>query len=74
MNYILRPIAWCVAPEKEPQFSEMATIVTLEDEAAGEFVKVEQPSQSGAIRIDPQEWPAIRDAIENAFKYATNHD
>ena len=55
-----------VLPEDRPIFSEMATTVTIVDEAAGEFVEV---GQSGDISLDkiainPNEWPALREAID----------
>lgn len=55
-----------VLPPGAPLFSEMATDVLIDDEAAGEFVVVSQEGRVGAgkISIDPAEWPALRDAIE----------
>ncbi|WP_444715007.1 hypothetical protein [Marinobacter sp. NSM] len=44
-------------------FSEMATRVSIDDEGGGEFLKVEQ-TNTGAILINPGEWPAIREAID----------
>jgi hypothetical protein len=45
----------------------MATHVEIEDEAAGEFVVVSQhrDSQIKGVSIEPNEWPAIRAAIES---------
>lgn len=46
-------------------FAETTTHVRLEDEAAGEFVVVEQSGDDGLgkIHIDPTEWPVLRQAI-----------
>jgi hypothetical protein len=44
-------------------YHESATSVELEDEAAGEFVVVTQTLGDGGIRIDPDEWPQLCDAI-----------
>ena len=55
-----------VAPEGDPIFSEMATHISIEDEACGEYVRVVQygdKAEKGEININPEEWPAIRDAI-----------
>jgi hypothetical protein len=55
-----------VAPENEPTYSERATHVMIKDEAAGEFVVIEQHLDGGGeskIAIDPEEWAAIRDAV-----------
>jgi hypothetical protein len=53
-------------PAGEPIFSEQATEVYIEDEAAGPFVVVAQGE--GKVSMDFEQWPAIRDAIETAFK------
>ena len=57
-----------VLPEGEPIFSEMATQITIEDEATGEYVKVWQirdHAEKGIIEISPEEWPTLRDAIDD---------
>ena len=43
--------------------SEMATTVSIDGEGGGEYVKAEQ-TNTGAILINPDEWPAIREAID----------
>lgn len=60
--------AFVVVPENEPIYSERATQIKIEDEAAGPFVVVSQ--EEGRIAIDPEEWPAIRDAIETMMARA----
>ena len=37
-------------------------------EGGGEFIKVTQPDGAAEIRIDADEWPAIRRAIDKLFK------
>ena len=67
MNYITRVTRLTVLPEKEPIFSEKATHIKIDDEAAGEFVKISQVhdhSEPGTICITHEEWPLIRDAVE----------
>ena len=59
--------ALTILPKGEPIFSEQATIVSLQDEAAGLFVEVSQnndgrPDRKG-IAIMGEEWPTIRQAI-----------
>lgn len=57
-----------VLPEGEPIFSEMATHISIEDDAAGEYIKVKQmwdSPENGTIAISPEDWPAIRDAIDD---------
>ena len=59
-----------VLPEGEPIFSELATIVRIEDESGGEYIIVSQDSVPGRgnVAINPEEWPDIRDAIERMMK------
>ena len=65
-TYITRATSVVVAPEDAPLYSEMATTVTIVDEAAGEFVEVEQHGRAdvGKISISPEEWPELRTAID----------
>ena len=74
MSYEIQTHALIVKPPGEPIFSEMATIIRLDDEGAGPFVVIEQSGRSdmGKIAIDEDEWPAIRDAISRMLKVADN--
>lgn len=56
-----------VAPVDAPIFDERAWSVDIEDDAGGEFLVIQcndDQCANGQIRMDPEEWPAIRDAIE----------
>jgi hypothetical protein len=58
-----------VLPASEPLFSEQCTHVSIVDEAAGEFLEIVQQSgrtdtPSQTIAISPEEWPALKQAIE----------
>lgn len=55
-----------VLPEGEPIFSEQAFTVEIDDEAGGEFVVVRDCE--GKIRLNPEEWPALRKAIDRMVK------
>lgn len=55
-----------VLPEGEPLFSEQAYTVEIDDEAGGEFVVVSDCE--GKIRLNPEEWPALRRAINQMVK------
>ena len=60
-----------VLPEGEPIFSEMATIVSIDDEAAGEFVSVKQNRGDGLtheIKIEVDEWSVLSAAISTMLK------
>lgn len=64
-EYETRVTQLTVVPDGEPIFSEMAYVVEIEDEAGGEYVTVESQADAyGKIAIAPQEWPALRAAIE----------
>lgn len=67
MPYVTNTRSLIVRPAGEPIFGERATTVSIDDEAAGTFVILEQfgRTDSGKIAIDPEEWPAIRDAVES---------
>lgn len=54
-----------VVPDGEFTYSEKATHVCLDDEGAGAFLVIKQ--YRGAIAIDPDEWPSIRDAVEKVL-------
>lgn len=66
MKYHTETLSLIVKPEGEPIFSEMATRVYLEDEAAGPFVVVEQ--QVGKISINPEEWEELKAAIDTMME------
>lgn len=55
-----------VKPEDQDLFGDFSTTVKIDDEGGGAFIVVEQQAlnQSGEIRINPDEWPAIRSAID----------
>jgi len=61
-----RVLSLAVVPGDQPICSEMATVVTIVDESGGEFVEVCQTGRVdvGKIQINPEEWPALRDAID----------
>ena len=72
MKYEERITTVIVVPEGKPLFDAHATVIKLGDEAAGEFLIVEQHAEdvSGEIRIDIDEWPKIRLAINKMAKRA----
>ena len=70
-NFVISTAALMIRPKGEPLFSEQVTTVRIEDEAGGDcFVVVEQQGDSGLgkIKITPEEWPAIKAAIETMLK------
>lgn len=68
-EYITRITRLTVIPNGDPIFSETATNISIDDEAAGEFIVVEQDGDAAAkIKIDKEEWPAIKAAIDLLMK------
>jgi hypothetical protein len=66
MSLIIRQTQWTVMPEGESIFTEGTTVITIQDEAAGEYLEVEQLNGQGKLYIEPDNWPAIRKAIDEA--------
>lgn len=66
MSYEIRTTGLIVVPTGEPIFDERATEVRVVDEAGGEFVILRQSRDDavGEIRIEPCEWPILREAID----------
>ena len=65
----IRPTQWVVGPESEPIFSEQQTVVEIVDESAGEFISLTQHgNELGKVVFNPDEWPAVRAAINRAVK------
>lgn len=71
MSMVERITQITLAPDGKPIFSESAFVVQIEDDACGEFLSVkchDDQCAAGQLRLDPQEWPALRDAIERMVK------
>lgn len=72
MKLETRTIEVMVVPEGEPTFSDQATRIRIDDEAAGEYLLVEQSAEelkAGQIWIDPKQWPTLRDAIDHMISH-----
>lgn len=62
-----RTLKIALVPEGKPIFDESVTTIEIQDDAAGEYVEIQQindDAKQGTIKIDPEEWPALRDAIQ----------
>ena len=71
MTYKTRSTRITVAPVGEPLFSEQATSISIDDEAAGEFVVIEQnrdDQEHGKVSIEPDEWPHVAAAVDRLLK------
>jgi hypothetical protein len=59
-----------ISPPGEPIFSDQTMHIEIEDEGGGEYVKISQqseyrPAASQEVCINPDEWPAVKDAVES---------
>ena len=45
-------------------FHERAFSIEIDDEGGGEFLVIRSACEPGALAIDVDEWPALRDAID----------
>lgn len=59
-----------VIPDEKTCADEGVTIIGIDDEGGGAFVTVRQEEQLNAneIRIDPDEWPTVRAAINRMVR------
>jgi hypothetical protein len=69
MDYESRVIKVIVAPKGEPIFSSLATFIEIDDEAAGEYVKITQPTrhEDGNVCFDRDEWELVKLEVDKAF-------
>ena len=69
-DYTCHQLALIVRPKGEPIHSERATEIKVDDEGAGAYVVVDQHGRAdvGRICIDVEEWPALRDAINQQIE------
>ena len=68
-TFISRVTSMTILPENEAIYSEQATVISIEDEGGGEFLTIEQSTDSthGKITIGIEEWEILRNAIEIMF-------
>ena len=77
MKFIQRCTQITVLPEGEPIFSEMATEISIVNEAGGEFIQIKQTNdhaEPGVVTVDGKDWPVVKDAIETMFKEIKRHE
>lgn len=71
MTHTARVTRMHVIPRGVPLYDERGFSVEIDDDAGGEFVVVnchDDQCKAGQIRIDPEEWKAVRDAIDVMVK------
>ena len=79
MNYHTRVTRLTISPPGESIFSDQTIHIEIEDEASGEYVKISQqseyrPEASQEVCINPDEWPAVKDAVESLLMTITLWD
>lgn len=75
MKTIIRTTELIVLPEKESIFCERGIRVSIDDDGAGSFIVLKsQMDAGGEVKIDDDEWPALRDAIESMVKEIKKHE
>jgi hypothetical protein len=62
-----------VLPVGESLFSERATVISIEDEAAGEYIKITQQTDATfesnqTVSFDPDEWEEVKGVVDQMFK------
>ena len=74
-NYETRVTQMTVLPASDPIFSERATVITIEDEAGGEYIGLTQSHPDGSkVLIEANEWPLIRQAVETMLAEITERE
>jgi hypothetical protein len=67
-GHCMRVTQRIVAPMSDQSvLSEQATVLSITDEGAGEYLVVSQHG-GGSINITGEEWPLLRDVIEKMLK------
>ncbi len=63
---MIRTTQLTIMPEGGSIFDICTTTVTIDDESGGEYLVIEEQQEggSGKIRIDPLQWPELREAID----------
>ena len=64
----------CVVPSGKPIHDEAATTIGLDDDSGGLFVVIRQEDNldTNEVKIDPEEWPAIRAAVNRMVRECAN--
>ena len=73
MKYTSRITQITVLPVGEPIFSERATVISIDDEVTGEYIKVMQQADTTnemnqTVIFEPEEWEEVKGVIDQMFK------
>lgn len=62
----IRVLSKIMLPKGKPIFSESAIICSIEDDAAGEYIKLTSLNESGGeVCIDLYEWATLKSMIDS---------
>ena len=69
MKYKKRITAMTVLQDGKALFSETATLISIVDDGAGEYLSISQSGGNSvnAINVDPCEWIELRSSIDQMF-------
>jgi len=72
MKYTSRITQMTVLPAGDPIFSERATVISIIDKAAGEYIKITQQTDATfesnqTVAFDPEEWEEVTDVVNQMF-------
>jgi len=74
----IRTTQLTIAPQGEPIFHEEAIIMTIVDEAAGEYIEIERcfdgASKDQKISLMASEWPVFKKAVDILFNEIAEHE
>lgn len=60
-----------ICPDGGSMVSEYSTVIAIDDEGGGEFIRITQPyddDQNKGICFTKEEWPKVKRAIEKMMK------
>lgn len=63
---LVTPVAWIVGEKDRPIADEETLAVRIADDGAGAYVEIEGGLHT--VQLDPERWPALREAIERAVR------
>lgn len=68
-DYQIRITRIHILPKDDPLFSVFGTIIEIDDEAAGEYLKITQQGDTDEpmnqqICIEPNSWPILKEGIQ----------
>lgn len=67
-TYSIHTTELTVIPDDAHLYDERATRISMDDETGGPFVALQQNENS--VRIDLDEWPTVRQAVDAMIAYA----